>query len=176
MEEIVTAQIYCDALDKYLYYFDRGTPALRPPLSALFTTQDTILTRTRTRTDCTEIHRVARRAHHVVHRHHLHLVLVVPPPVAADRRDRVPRDDPASFPRHIAAYLWQEDVGESGAVCQGGGGGRIFEDGDHAGTRGPGCPGSLAISCSRQTPSKHRIVSVFQLRPCDWFNLPLVKE
>ena len=134
----MTAQIYCDALDKYLYYFDRGTPAVRPPLSALFTTQDTILTRTRTRTDCTEIHRVARRAHHVVHRYHLCLVLVVPPPVAADRRDRVPRDDPTSFPKHIAAYLWQEDVRESGAVCRGGGGGRVFEDGDHAVARGGG--------------------------------------
>ena len=28
-EEIVTVQIYCDTLDKYLYYFDRGAPAVR---------------------------------------------------------------------------------------------------------------------------------------------------
>ncbi|KAF8439372.1 vacuolar protein sorting-associated protein 35 [Boletus edulis BED1] len=29
-EEIVTVQIYCDTLDRYLYYFDRGAPAVAP--------------------------------------------------------------------------------------------------------------------------------------------------
>ncbi|KAH0838761.1 vacuolar protein sorting-associated protein 35 [Lanmaoa asiatica] len=29
-EEIVTVQIYCDTLDQYLYYFDRGAPAVAP--------------------------------------------------------------------------------------------------------------------------------------------------
>ena len=94
--------------------------------------ENATLTQTRTRTDYTEIHRVARRAHHVILRHHLRLVLVVPPPVAVDRRSRVPRDDPTLFPKHIAVYLWQEDVGKSGSVCRGGGGGCVFEDGDHA--------------------------------------------
>ena len=28
-EEIVTVQLYCDTLDQYLYYFDRGAPAVR---------------------------------------------------------------------------------------------------------------------------------------------------
>lgn len=28
-EEIVTIQLYCDTLDKYLYYLDRGAPAVR---------------------------------------------------------------------------------------------------------------------------------------------------
>ncbi|KAF9466893.1 vacuolar protein sorting-associated protein 35 [Collybia nuda] len=28
IEEIVTVQLYCDALDHYLYYFDRGAPAV----------------------------------------------------------------------------------------------------------------------------------------------------
>ena len=28
IEEIVTIQLYCDALDHYLYYFDRGAPAV----------------------------------------------------------------------------------------------------------------------------------------------------
>lgn len=27
-EEIVTVQLYCDTLDQYLYYFDRGAPAV----------------------------------------------------------------------------------------------------------------------------------------------------
>ena len=29
-EEIVTVQLYCDTLDQYLYYFDRGAPAVSP--------------------------------------------------------------------------------------------------------------------------------------------------
>ncbi|KAI9462710.1 vacuolar protein sorting-associated protein 35 [Boletus coccyginus] len=29
-EEIVTVQIYCDTLDQYLYYFERGAPAVAP--------------------------------------------------------------------------------------------------------------------------------------------------
>ncbi|KAG8220725.1 vacuolar protein sorting-associated protein 35 [Butyriboletus roseoflavus] len=29
-EDIVTVQIYCDTLDQYLYYFDRGAPAVAP--------------------------------------------------------------------------------------------------------------------------------------------------
>ncbi|KIJ58735.1 hypothetical protein HYDPIDRAFT_119299 [Hydnomerulius pinastri MD-312] len=29
-EEIVTVQLYCDTLDQYLYYFDRGAPAVAP--------------------------------------------------------------------------------------------------------------------------------------------------
>lgn len=29
IEEIVTVQLYCDALDHYLYYFDHGAPAVR---------------------------------------------------------------------------------------------------------------------------------------------------
>ncbi|EKM60540.1 uncharacterized protein PHACADRAFT_246546 [Phanerochaete carnosa HHB-10118-sp] len=29
-EEIVTIQLYCDTLDKYLYYLDRGAPAVTP--------------------------------------------------------------------------------------------------------------------------------------------------
>ena len=29
IEEIVTVQLYCDTLDHYLYYFDRGAPAVR---------------------------------------------------------------------------------------------------------------------------------------------------
>ncbi|KAG1857109.1 vacuolar protein sorting-associated protein 35 [Suillus subluteus] len=29
-EEIVTVQLYCDTLDQYLYYFDRGAPAIAP--------------------------------------------------------------------------------------------------------------------------------------------------
>lgn len=28
IEEIVTVQLYCDTLDHYLYYFDRGAPAV----------------------------------------------------------------------------------------------------------------------------------------------------
>lgn len=28
IEEIVTVQLYCDALDQYLYYMDRGAPAV----------------------------------------------------------------------------------------------------------------------------------------------------
>ena len=28
-EEIVTVQLYCDTLDRYLYYLDRGAPAVR---------------------------------------------------------------------------------------------------------------------------------------------------
>ena len=28
IEEIVTVQLYCDTLDKYLYYLDRGAPAV----------------------------------------------------------------------------------------------------------------------------------------------------
>lgn len=27
-EEIVTVQLYCDTLEQYLYYFDRGAPAV----------------------------------------------------------------------------------------------------------------------------------------------------
>ena len=39
IEEIVTGQLYCDTLDQYLYYLDRGAPAVRctlvkPVLSA----------------------------------------------------------------------------------------------------------------------------------------------
>ncbi|PPQ78803.1 hypothetical protein CVT25_010672 [Psilocybe cyanescens] len=30
IEEIVTVQLYCDALDQYLYYLDRGAPAVAP--------------------------------------------------------------------------------------------------------------------------------------------------
>ncbi|KAF9446777.1 vacuolar protein sorting-associated protein 35 [Macrolepiota fuliginosa MF-IS2] len=30
IEEIVTVQLYCDTLDQYLYYLDRGTPAVAP--------------------------------------------------------------------------------------------------------------------------------------------------
>ncbi|GLB36714.1 putative plays a role in vesicular protein sorting [Lyophyllum shimeji] len=30
IEEIVTVQLYCDTLDHYLYYFDRGAPAVAP--------------------------------------------------------------------------------------------------------------------------------------------------
>ncbi|KAL0068033.1 retromer complex subunit Vps35 [Marasmius tenuissimus] len=30
IEEIVTVQLYCDTLDHYLYYLDRGTPAVAP--------------------------------------------------------------------------------------------------------------------------------------------------
>jgi len=30
IEEIVTIQLYCDTLDKYLYYFDKGAPAVTP--------------------------------------------------------------------------------------------------------------------------------------------------
>ncbi|CCM03710.1 uncharacterized protein FIBRA_05856 [Fibroporia radiculosa] len=30
IEEIVTVQLYCDALDRYLYYLDRGAPAVTP--------------------------------------------------------------------------------------------------------------------------------------------------
>ncbi|KAI0344207.1 vacuolar protein sorting-associated protein 35 [Trametopsis cervina] len=30
IEEIVTVQLYCDTLDKYLFYLDRGTPAVTP--------------------------------------------------------------------------------------------------------------------------------------------------
>jgi Vacuolar protein sorting-associated protein 35 len=30
-EEIVTVQLYCDTLDQYLYYFDRGAPAVSSP-------------------------------------------------------------------------------------------------------------------------------------------------
>ncbi|KAJ2915638.1 hypothetical protein MD484_g4754, partial [Candolleomyces efflorescens] len=30
IEEIVTVQLYCDTLDQYLYYLDRGAPALAP--------------------------------------------------------------------------------------------------------------------------------------------------
>lgn len=29
IEEIVTVQLYCDTLDKYLYFLDRGAPAVR---------------------------------------------------------------------------------------------------------------------------------------------------
>lgn len=29
IEEIVTVQLYCDTLDQYLYYLDRGAPAVR---------------------------------------------------------------------------------------------------------------------------------------------------
>ena len=29
----MTVQIYCDTLDRYLYYFDRGAPAVRRFLS-----------------------------------------------------------------------------------------------------------------------------------------------
>lgn len=29
IEEIVTVQLYCDALDQYLYYLDRNAPAVR---------------------------------------------------------------------------------------------------------------------------------------------------
>jgi len=29
-EEIVTVQLYCDALDRYLYYLDRGAPDVAP--------------------------------------------------------------------------------------------------------------------------------------------------
>ncbi|KAG6328642.1 hypothetical protein ID866_10447, partial [Astraeus odoratus] len=29
-EEVVTVQLYCETLDKYLYYFDRGAPAIAP--------------------------------------------------------------------------------------------------------------------------------------------------
>jgi vacuolar protein sorting-associated protein 35 len=28
IEEIVTVQLYCDTLDKYLYFLDRGAPAV----------------------------------------------------------------------------------------------------------------------------------------------------
>jgi vacuolar protein sorting-associated protein 35 len=28
IEEIVTIQLYCDALDQYLYYLDRGAPTV----------------------------------------------------------------------------------------------------------------------------------------------------
>lgn len=27
-EEIITIQLYCDTLDQYLYYLDRGAPAV----------------------------------------------------------------------------------------------------------------------------------------------------
>lgn len=30
IEEIVTVQLYCDTLDQYLYYLDRGSPAVAP--------------------------------------------------------------------------------------------------------------------------------------------------
>ncbi|THV01238.1 vacuolar protein sorting-associated protein 35 [Dendrothele bispora CBS 962.96] len=30
IEEIVKVQLYCDTLDRYLYYFDRGTPSVTP--------------------------------------------------------------------------------------------------------------------------------------------------
>lgn len=30
IEEIVTVQLYVDALDQYLYYFERGAPAVAP--------------------------------------------------------------------------------------------------------------------------------------------------
>jgi vacuolar protein sorting-associated protein 35 len=29
-EEIVTVQLYCDTLDQYIYYFERGAPAIAP--------------------------------------------------------------------------------------------------------------------------------------------------
>ena len=29
IEEIVTVQLYCDTLDRYLYYLDHGAPAVR---------------------------------------------------------------------------------------------------------------------------------------------------
>jgi hypothetical protein len=34
-EEIVTVQLYCDTLDQYLYYLDRGAPAVSNFLSML---------------------------------------------------------------------------------------------------------------------------------------------
>lgn len=30
-EEIITVQLYCDTLDRYLYYMDRDAPAVRHP-------------------------------------------------------------------------------------------------------------------------------------------------
>lgn len=36
IEEIVTVQLYCDTLDHYLYYFDRGAPAVSVLSTFLF--------------------------------------------------------------------------------------------------------------------------------------------
>ena len=59
-----------------------------------------------------QIHRLSRRAHHLVHRHH-HLalfVLLISTPVTTNRRRCLARDDPASFPEHVAIHLYEKDV------------------------------------------------------------------
>lgn len=35
IDELTSVQLYCDALDQYLYYFERGVEAVRSSLSSL---------------------------------------------------------------------------------------------------------------------------------------------
>ena len=34
IDELTSVQLYCDALDQYLYYFERGVDAVRPFLTS----------------------------------------------------------------------------------------------------------------------------------------------
>lgn len=55
-EEIVTVQLYCETLDQYLYYFDRGVNAVRPDSKTVPLFWLTILDMV----DCTQIYCLAR--------------------------------------------------------------------------------------------------------------------
>jgi hypothetical protein len=58
IEEIVTVQLYCDTLDKYLYYLDRGAPAVRLYIKHKPAYSDHA-------TGHTEVRQQPRRAHHI---------------------------------------------------------------------------------------------------------------
>ena len=64
IEEIVTVQLYCDTLDQYVYYFDRGAPAVCSPLIFLFYNFSPLLLLA----DRTQIYQQPCGAHHVKYR------------------------------------------------------------------------------------------------------------
>lgn len=62
IEEIVTVQLYCDTLDKYLYYLDRGAPAVS--YYHMFFSIDVLKSQAGHAQVCEQL----GRAHHLKHR------------------------------------------------------------------------------------------------------------
>jgi len=63
IDELTSVQLYCDALDQYLYYFERGVEAVRHFSLLTFT----LLSRSSTSLpsiDLCETHQLPRRTHH----------------------------------------------------------------------------------------------------------------